>query len=210
MAGSKVTTAVDAYAFGIMAWEIYTSKRAYAGERRSVGTPAYRCLPRMHTVPFASLCPSTLHHDSVPPPKQPTARLTNPPGLPRDAIVNRVYRTGMRPHFPAAAPPAFVSICESCWQTDPARRPTFAGIADMLERLAAQLAPSDNGGSVEGSGDGSAGYAAAPPPAAAARPRTPAAVQAAGTLPRPPAPAAFPAAARGPVAAPPRSRQLAA
>jgi hypothetical protein len=39
MAGSKVTTAVDAYAFGIMAWEIFTSKRAYAGERRSVGAP---------------------------------------------------------------------------------------------------------------------------------------------------------------------------
>jgi serine/threonine protein kinase len=33
-AGSKITTAVDVYAFGIMMWEIYTGKRSYAGLSR--------------------------------------------------------------------------------------------------------------------------------------------------------------------------------
>jgi hypothetical protein len=193
MAGSKVTTAVDAYAFGIMAWEIYTSKRAYAGERQSAGASANLYLPWM---------PPPLPHStqlSSPHPNKPL--LSTPPGLPRDVIVSRVYRSGMRPHFPSAAPPAFVAICESCWQTDPARRPTFGDIADMLEHLAVELAPSDNGASVEGPG-----YPAPPPPAAAAPPSMLVPPAAAGTLPWSPATVAAATAAHAPVAAPAAQR----
>ena len=31
LAGSRVTTAVDAYAFGVMIWECYTQRRAFQG-----------------------------------------------------------------------------------------------------------------------------------------------------------------------------------
>jgi hypothetical protein len=29
--GSKITTAVDTFSFGIMMWELYTGQRAYSG-----------------------------------------------------------------------------------------------------------------------------------------------------------------------------------
>jgi hypothetical protein len=87
-----------------MAWEVYTSKRAYAG-------------------------------------------------LPREAIIERVYKTGLRPRFPSTAPPAYVALAEACWNTEPGRRPAFSQIAESLEALAAALAAPPAGG-------------AAPPPAA--------------------------------------------
>jgi hypothetical protein len=33
-AGTSITPAVDAYAFGILAWELYTGKRVFSGARR--------------------------------------------------------------------------------------------------------------------------------------------------------------------------------
>ena len=44
--GSKITTAVDTFSFGIMMWELYTGQRAYSGLGRDaiidrwVGTAA--------------------------------------------------------------------------------------------------------------------------------------------------------------------------
>ncbi|KAI8466336.1 MAG: kinase-like domain-containing protein, partial [Monoraphidium minutum] len=95
-AGTRITKAVDAYAFGVLMWEAYTSKRAYAG-------------------------------------------------LPREAVIERVYKTGLRPRFPSTAPPAFAGLAEACWQSDPARRPVFAEIAQRLEALAAELIPVADG-----------------------------------------------------------------
>jgi len=63
-------------------------------------------------------------------------------GLPREAVIERVYKTGMRPRFPSTAPAQFVSLAEACWQTDPARRPSFNEISERLEQLAAELVPS--------------------------------------------------------------------
>jgi hypothetical protein len=60
-------------------------------------------------------------------------------GLSREAVIDRVFRAGLRPRFPAAAPPPFASLCEACWQTDPAQRPSFAEINVRLEALAEEL-----------------------------------------------------------------------
>jgi len=64
----------------------------------------------------------------------------------------------MRPRFPSTAPPAFVAICDACWQTDPTRRPSFGDIAEQLERIAEELLPPQfegEPGGIEGSDAGS-------------------------------------------------------
>jgi serine/threonine protein kinase len=43
-AGTKITTAVDAYSFGIMMWEMYTGQRAYSGMARCAAAQ-WRRLP---------------------------------------------------------------------------------------------------------------------------------------------------------------------
>jgi hypothetical protein len=63
-----------------------------------------------------------------------------PPGLSREAVADRVFRSGLRPRFPSAAPPAFVQACEACWQTDPGQRPSFSEITARLEAFASAMA----------------------------------------------------------------------
>jgi hypothetical protein len=178
-AGSKVTKSVDAYAFGIMCWEVYTSKRAYAGERRSVARPqninsflplplpSPPSLPQRPT-PYPS--PLTPHPSPLTPHPSPLTShpsptptppiIHEPQGLPRECIIERVYKTGLRPRFPSTAPPAFVSLAEACWQSDPAARPTFLDISERLEAMGTQMAAPDAGEAV------AVGAAAAAPGAA--------------------------------------------
>jgi hypothetical protein len=93
-------------------WEVYTSKRAYAG-------------------------------------------------LPREAIIERVYKTGLRPRFPSTAPAAIVALAEACWNTEPGRRPAFSQIAEALEAVAAALA--GQGGAPAGAPGGAAAPGLPPP-----------------------------------------------
>jgi hypothetical protein len=60
-------------------------------------------------------------------------------GLPREAVIERVYKSGMRPRFPPTAPPAFVALAEECWHSDPSRRPPFNEIAERLDLIATEL-----------------------------------------------------------------------
>lgn len=49
----------------------------------------------------------------------------------------RVCKAGLRPRFPAGAPPEFVSLAEDCWHADPAARPCFVRVCERLEAVAA-------------------------------------------------------------------------
>jgi hypothetical protein len=51
--GSKITTAVDTFSFGIMMWELYTGQRAYSGLGRDAIID--RCAQPSNEA-FASLC----------------------------------------------------------------------------------------------------------------------------------------------------------
>jgi hypothetical protein len=116
-AGTKITKAVDAYAFGVLMWETYTSRRAYAG-------------------------------------------------MQRDAVIERVYKAGLRPRFPGTAPAGFAGLAEACWQSDPARRPAFAEVAERLEAMASELGPARPASAAGAAAAAAAAYAFAAPAAA--------------------------------------------
>lgn len=51
-------------------------------------------------------------------------------------IAQRVVDTGMRPVFTAPAVPGpYVKLAQRCWSTDPAQRPTFSEIVQLLEAV---------------------------------------------------------------------------
>ena len=81
------------------------------------------------------------HHLAVPPPSLPPTHTHThkPPGLPRDAVIERVYRMGDRPRFPSTTPAAYAALANDCMRTDPRSRPGFGQIRDRLDGLASQL-----------------------------------------------------------------------
>jgi hypothetical protein len=95
----------------------------------------------------------------------PRANLPTQTGLSREAVADRVFRTGMRPRFPPTAPPAFVAVCEECWTTDPTRRPAFSEITARLEAFMGSLLSSATAPALHGA---AAAAASAAPAACAA------------------------------------------
>ncbi|KIZ05195.1 hypothetical protein MNEG_2761 [Monoraphidium neglectum] len=61
-------------------------------------------------------------------------------GLPRQAVIERVHKMGMRPRFPSTTPAAIAQLAQACWQQTPSQRPCFTDITEALEQLAADLA----------------------------------------------------------------------
>jgi hypothetical protein len=66
-------------------------------------------------------------------------------GLPRQAVIERVHKMGMRPRFPSTTPAAFLKIAWACWHPSPQQRPSFVQITQALEQLAADLCSGDPG-----------------------------------------------------------------
>lgn len=61
------------------------------------------------------------------------------------AIITGALQTGRRPAIPESvvtAQPEFAALIESCWQGDPARRPSFASIISMLTHRCGASVPS--------------------------------------------------------------------
>ncbi|EQC29266.1 TKL protein kinase [Saprolegnia diclina VS20] len=54
-----------------------------------------------------------------------------------------VARQQMRPPFPKDTPESLMQLVETCWHQDPAQRPTFAQILDVLPAVRAQLTRRD-------------------------------------------------------------------
>jgi serine/threonine protein kinase len=126
--GLHITTAVDAYAFGILLYELYMGgAHAYAGEIILGGQE------RRHQLHL-------LGHDSTAPPLTPSPLTLShppPPGLSKNDIIENVARHGMRPRFPAGAPRAYIDLAAACWAHDPAVRPPFDAIIAGLHAMLA-------------------------------------------------------------------------
>jgi hypothetical protein len=133
-AGSNVTTAVDAYAFG----EFPDQSKLLLLVAPCPPVRLAQCLSVSQTHPTG---PST-------------ARSIRPPGIlmwqlytggrPYDGlapatIIERVKKAGMRPHFPRTTPAAYLALAHGCWTAEPARRPTFDAIIGHLEVMHAQV-----------------------------------------------------------------------
>ncbi|CAN4112597.1 unnamed protein product [Withania somnifera] len=50
-----------------------------------------------------------------------------------------VVQKGLRPTIPKHTPPELVDLLETCWQKDPASRPDFSEIVDILQQLAKEV-----------------------------------------------------------------------
>ncbi|KAF6260015.1 kinase-like domain-containing protein [Scenedesmus sp. NREL 46B-D3] len=105
-AGSKVTPAVDAYAFGIMCWELYSCQRLYAG-----------------MVPEAIVNSSS--HAGVM--QAVLGRVAAAPGA-------GCARAGP-PQFPPGTPAAYQQLAEACWAQGKHQRPEFDEIVRQLQAL---------------------------------------------------------------------------
>ena len=53
--------------------------------------------------------------------------------------VSRAVQGGVRPTISPFSPPLYVSLMESCWETNPDARPTFADVVDHLVDLVNML-----------------------------------------------------------------------
>jgi hypothetical protein len=71
-------------------------------------------------------------------------------GLPRDAIIDKVYRKHSRPAFPAGVPPLYSALSIQCWDQDYLRRPSFDVILARLHEM--QSVFKANKGAFGGSG----------------------------------------------------------
>ncbi|KAG2489904.1 hypothetical protein HYH03_011706 [Edaphochlamys debaryana] len=56
-------------------------------------------------------------------------------GQPRALLPHMVALKGLRPSFPAWAPPDYRALVESCWAAEPRKRPDFATILSELQRM---------------------------------------------------------------------------
>jgi hypothetical protein len=63
-------------------------------------------------------------------------------GLPHGDIIDRVYKSGLRPRFPTGTPEAFSALAEACWQTEPEARPPFAQICARLDAMGSEAGSS--------------------------------------------------------------------
>jgi len=60
---------------------------------------------------------------------------TKPPGLNKNAIIERVARCRMRPNFPTGSHRWYVDLATACWAEDPTRRPSFNTIISALQNI---------------------------------------------------------------------------
>lgn len=166
-AGTKITAAVDTYAFGICLYEIYAGKRCYAGERLLlfagcrapkrrawlllwVSVPGGAAAMRRSRALDACRAKGTAGCRSLA--HVPLSRGSIPlSGLQRETIIQRVLRHALRPVFPPAAPTAYVQLAEACWSTAPSDRPTMSEVVARLRQIADALAR------YEGDGGGAGG-----------------------------------------------------
>ncbi|KAG2483185.1 hypothetical protein HYH03_017920 [Edaphochlamys debaryana] len=61
-------------------------------------------------------------------------------GQPRALLPHMVALKGLRPSFPAWAPPDYRALAESCWAAEPRKRPDFASILSQLQRMREEAA----------------------------------------------------------------------
>jgi hypothetical protein len=148
-AGTKISTAADVYAFGILLWECYTAKRAFAGACVRAGVGGRRTSAAGEPAGFGSLhAPSLAAWCFAPttpvlsrPRRQPSLAIRSKPttaGLPRATVI-RALQNNSRPTFPSAAPTALAELAAACWASSPADRPNFAEVGSRLQRLADSL-----------------------------------------------------------------------
>ena len=65
----------------------------------------------------------------IPSPESPLMSPVLPP------LPSQVVMRGLRPKFPAHAPPAFIQLAQSCWSGSPQMRPTFEEALVMLSNM---------------------------------------------------------------------------
>jgi serine/threonine protein kinase len=58
-------------------------------------------------------------------------------GTPPFQVVFAVGTRGLRPDVPASAPPPLVQLMRACWHEQPAQRPSFSAILNVLLELQA-------------------------------------------------------------------------
>ncbi len=101
----------DVFSFAVVLWELVTNKKPYEEEQFESldGTAVYSHLIRWRRrfifTPPPSHCACT-------------------------EIYDHVVIDGARPKLPAECPPQLSELIKKCWDTDPAKRPTFQSIID--------------------------------------------------------------------------------
>lgn len=73
--------------------------------------------------------------------------------MPRGVLMEAITKHGMRPNFPAGAPPPYVALAQQCWSVSPSARPTFAEVLTSLLGMMQSLC----GEAVEGASGGARG-----------------------------------------------------
>jgi serine/threonine protein kinase len=165
--GSDVTTAVDAYSFGIMMWEAYCGRRVYSGMARwgaglelcvggwGGGGGAgdwWRLMPCGSVVPGAAWCclvvlilsaPCSFHArpSSLARHLQQQASHTSRAATHhcRADIIQAVLFKRARPEFPPSTPPAFAELARRCWAHERDERPAFEEVVAELDGIVQQL-----------------------------------------------------------------------
>ena len=141
-AGSKLTAAVDAYAFAVLAYEVRARGARVGCEPPPSGplcTPLSAPLCAPHT---AKNTHTHTHTRPAPPPTPPPQLYTGNRafhGLRQDKVVECVTQRGIRPMLPADAPGPLAALVNACWAADPGRRPVFSAISARLREMLADI-----------------------------------------------------------------------
>ena len=128
-AGTRITTAADVYAWGIM-----MVRRALVGSGAELHP-----LPCVQLLVARAAQPNASQHATPSPQWECYTAKRAFAGLPRATVV-RVLQQGARPSFPAGTPPAFADLAAACWAPSPGDRPGFAEVIARLHTMADGLA----------------------------------------------------------------------